>query len=124
MKNFIRCVCATFFLLASVFLSAHEGHDHTPVSMKRAVEIALATTHEYTLKQPPFGLEKLDKSWQNLPHTAAKIHENGQGYYVVSVINPQREKTLYLRILLDATVSAASYSDQFVAPVVSPVAPR
>lgn len=113
MKGLAQLIYTSFFLLAAPILLAHEGHDHAPVSMKKAVEIALATTHDYTLKQPPFGLQTLDKSWCNLPQTAAHIHKNGQGYYVVGVTNSQQDKTLYVRILLDASVTGANYSGDF-----------
>ncbi|MEN0038747.1 MAG: DUF6488 family protein [Cellvibrio sp.] len=113
MKRLALLVCASLFLLVAPILSAHEGHDHTPVSMKKAVEIALATVHDYSLKQPPFGLQSLDKSWRGLPQTAAQIHKNELGYYVVGVTNPQQGKTLYIRILLDASVTGANYTGEF-----------
>jgi hypothetical protein len=92
---------------------AHEGHEHMPVSMKKAEEIALATTQGYTLNAPPFGLPQLDKSWRELPASAAQIYENGRGYYLVSIANPAQAKTLYLRILLDGSVDAANFSGAF-----------
>lgn len=92
---------------------AHEGHEHMPVSMKKAVEIALATTQSYTVKSPPFGIPQLDSSWRELPENAAQIYENGRGYYVVSVANPAQAKTLFLRILLDGNVDAANFSGDF-----------
>ena len=95
---------------------AHEGHEHMPVSMKKAVEIALATTQDYTLNTPPFGIAQLDKSWRELPVSAAQIYENGRGYYLVSVENSLQAKTLYLRILLDGSVDAANFSGTFVSP--------
>lgn len=112
MKGLVRIMYATIWLLLSPLLMAHEGHDHTPVNMKKAVEIALATANDYSLKQPPFGLKILDKSWQNLPESAAHIHENGRGYYVVAVTNPHG-KILYVRILLDARVAGANFSGKF-----------
>jgi len=107
-----------FSLLAIVlsfmpWVQAHEGHNHMPVTMKKAVEIALATTADYTRKAPPFGLPQLDESWRNLPASAAQIHENGRGYYVVGIANPAQAKTLYLRILLDGSVDAANFSGVF-----------
>jgi len=92
---------------------AHEGHEHMPVSMKKAVEIALATTQSYTLKTPPFGLPQLDNSWRDLPTSAAQIYENGRGYYLVSVENPTQLKTLYLRILLDGSIDGVNFSGDF-----------
>jgi hypothetical protein len=111
MKSLAR-IMVVMGLLMSVVVAAHEGHDHAPVSMKKAVEIALATTNDYSVSPPPFGLQKLDESWRNLPESAARIHENGRGYYVVSVTNPNG-KVLYVLISLDATVSGANFSGQF-----------
>lgn len=119
MNNLMR-----FFIVIVLALSpalhAHEGHDHAPVSMKKAVEIALASARDYTLKQPPFGLKKLDGSWRDLPESAAQIHENGRGYYVVSLANPQQNETLYVRILLDGRVDGANFSGDFSASPPSP----
>ncbi len=98
---------------------AHEGHEHMPVSMKKAVEIAWTTTHSYTVQAPPFGLPQLDQSWRELPRGAAQIYENGRGYYLVSVENPAQAKTLYLRILLDGSVDAANFSGVFVSSAAS-----
>ena len=90
---------------------AHEGHDHVPVTMKKAVEIGLVTTREYTRKVPPFGLPQLDGSWYDLPDSAARIYENGRGYYVVSIENSAQAKTLYIRILLDGRVDVCHDHD-------------
>ena len=103
-------------LMALFFLPcahAHEGHDHLPVSMKKAVEIALATTQDYTRNKPPFDVPQLDQSWRDLPADAARIYENKPGYYLVSVKNSAHSKTLHLRILLDGSVDAANFSGNF-----------
>lgn len=94
-----------------VQVSAHEGHEHQPVSMKKAVSIALSTAREASLKpQPELALPQLDASWRELPETAAQIVENGRGYYWVKVDNSEQAKSLYVRILLDGQVDAANFS--------------
>lgn len=115
MVRLMQIFMMAMLLLIPPFVHAHEGHDHMPVSMKKAVEIALATTQGYTNKIPPFGLPPLDKSWSNLPASAAQIYENGRGYYLVSVANATQAKTLYLRVLLDGRVDAANFSGDFSA---------
>jgi hypothetical protein len=105
-------LCAVLLTYSS-FSFAHEGHEHIPVSMKKAVELALATAAQYSRETPPFKIPQLDDSWRALPNSAAKIHENGRGYYVVSVENSDAAKTLYLRILLDGTIENANFSGEF-----------
>lgn len=99
----------------SVFLSfwvqAHEGHEHAPVSMKRAVEIALATASDASRQPlPALALPQLEKSWEELPETAAQIVENGRGYYWVKVDNAAQAQSLFVRIQLDGRVDAANFS--------------
>ncbi len=113
MCRLLQISIAVMVLLMLSLAQAHEGHDHGPVTMKKAVEIALATTQDYTRKVPPFGLPQLDQSWHNLPANAARIHENGRGYYLVSVENAAQAKTLYVRILLDGRIDAANFSGNF-----------
>lgn len=115
MNRLLQVSLCVMLLSFVTWVHAHEGHHHMPVTMKKAVEIALATSVDYTRKAPPFGLPQLDDSWHNLPATAAQIHENGRGYYVVSVANPAQAKTLYVRILLDGTVEGANFSGEFSA---------
>ncbi len=102
-------------LLALLFLSmanAHQGHDHMPVTMKKAVEIALAAARDASFAaQPALGLPQLEQSWRDLPVGAAQIVENGRGYYLVRVENPSQTKVLQLKILLDGRVETASVSD-------------
>ncbi|HSC66457.1 MAG TPA: DUF6488 family protein [Cellvibrio sp.] len=112
MNNAMQFFMVVVLALALV-AQAHEGHDHAPVSMKKATDIALASARDYTLKQPPFGLKKLDGSWRDLPESAAQIHENGRGFYIVSLANPQQNQTLYVRILLDGRVAGANFSGAF-----------
>ncbi|MCE3252558.1 MAG: hypothetical protein K0Q67_1578 [Cellvibrio sp.] len=107
-------IASVVLWILSPWAQAHEGHEHMPVSIKKAVEIALATTRAYTLAPPPFDLSQLDQSWRELPASAAQIHENGRGYYVVRVENPARAKTLYLRILLNGNIDGANFSGDFV----------
>ncbi|HSX84267.1 MAG TPA: DUF6488 family protein [Cellvibrio sp.] len=106
----LLCIASVVLWISSPWVQAHEGHDHMPVNMKKAVEIAIATTRAYTLAPPPFDFPQLDQSWRELPESAAQIHENGRGYYVVRVENPVQAKILYLRILLDGNIDGANFS--------------
>lgn len=111
MSRSLRTIGATMTLSLMTLVQAHEGHEHGPVSMKKAVEIALTTARDASHKPlPALALPQLEGSWEELPETAAQIVENGRGYYWVRVDNPAQEKTLYLRVLLDGRVDAANFS--------------
>lgn len=111
MRKLLQVVGAIMVLLMFPVAQAHEGHEHGPVSMKKAAEIALATARDASLKaQPALDLPQLDKSWRNLPESAAQIVENGRGFYWVKVENPAQAKVLYVRIMLDGRVDAANFS--------------
>jgi len=116
MRRWLQVSITVLMLLIVPVTQAHEGHEHAPVTMKKAVEIALAIARDASLNaQSGLGLPQLDQSWRNLPASAAQIYENGRGYYLVSVANPAQAKTLYVRILLDGRVDAANFSGDFVA---------
>ncbi len=111
MRKLLQIVGATIVLFMVSVVQAHEGHEHGPVSMKKATEIALATARDASIKaQPALDLPQLDKSWRNLPESAAQIVENGRGFYWVKVENPAQAQTLYVRIMLDGRVDAANFS--------------
>lgn len=112
---------AVILLIAAGWTHAHEGHAHLPVTMKKAVDIALEIARDASQEaQPELELQRLDASWRVLPIEAARIYENGRGYYVVSVENPAQSETLYVRILLDGRVDAANFSGEFTNPVQHP----
>lgn len=92
---------------------AHEGHDHAPVSIKSALEIALKTAREYTQSPSPFIGERLAPGWAQLGSADARIHENGRGFYWVAVHNPQELRDLYIKILLDGEIAAATFDEKF-----------
>lgn len=115
MRRLLQVSIAVVVLIMMPFAHAHEGHEHGPVTMKRAVDIALATARDASLNaEPLLGLPQLDQSWRDLPASAVQIYENGRGYYLVSISNPAQAKTLYVRILLDGRVDAANFSGDFV----------
>lgn len=120
MRRWLQVSIVVLMVLIVPVTQAHEGHEHGSVTMKKAVEIALATARDASINaQPALGLAQLDRSWRNLPASAAQIYKNGRGYYLVSVANPSQAKTLYVRILLDGRVEAANFSGDFVSSAAS-----
>lgn len=118
MRRLLQVSSAVLMLLILSIALAHEGHEHAPVTMKKAIEMALVIARDASLSaQPALGLPQLDQSWRSLPASAAQIYENGRGYYLVSVANPAQAKKLYVRIMLDGRVVAANFSGDFVSSV-------
>jgi hypothetical protein len=114
MRKIFRVLSVAIIFVVSGLTHAHEGHNHLPVTMKKAVDIALETARTASEEaQPALGLKQLDDSWAALPVEAARIHENVHGYYVVSVKNAARNKTLYVKILLDGQITGANFSGKF-----------
>jgi hypothetical protein len=114
MKLRINLTCIFFALLMAPIVWAHEGHDHTPVSMKSAIEIALKAAKRYTKTPSSFDVDKLPLSWAQVGEANASIFENGRGYYVVSIVNPAEAKTIYIKIRLDGAVIGATYTADFI----------
>lgn len=113
MKLSLNAHCVFFALLMAQAVWAHEGHDHTPVSMKSAIELGLKAAQRYTETPSPFAVGKLPPSWAQVNKANASIFENGRGYYVVAIANPAEEKTLYVKIRLDGDVIGANYTGEF-----------
>ena len=111
MRKLVQILTAIIAVLMFFPVQAHEVHEHGPVSMKKATEIALATARDASQKAlPALDLPQLDKSWRNLPESAAQIVENGRGFYWVKIENPAQAKGLYVRIMLDGRVDIANFS--------------
>ena len=111
MRKLVQILTAIIVVLMFFPAQAHEGHEHGPVCMKKATEIALATARDASQKAlPALDLPQLDKSWRNLPESAAQIVENGRGFYWVKIENPAQAKALYVRIMLDGRVDIANFS--------------
>lgn len=111
--KFISIICCLALSIFSGLTLAHEGHNHMPVSMKKASELALAAAAEFTRTKPSFADKPLTESWRDLPQSASTIYENGRGFYMVRVENEKAGKSLYVRVLLDGTIDSTNFSGNF-----------
>lgn len=102
----------------SMFLSipptiAHEGHEHSFVTETVAIEIGRDYSVRFTQKDGGYGFGKLPESWSNVPAKNAKLHKNGDGYYIVSVTNDAEQKTLYVLMTSNGDVNNANFNGEF-----------
>mgnify|MGYP003580994888 CR=1 FL=1 len=92
--------------------SAHpEGHQS--ITDERAIQIAGTTAAELTERDAGLGFGKLDSSWKNLPAGTVKIHVKRSSYYIVSLANEAKEKTLYVLMSNTGEVNDANFTGEF-----------
>jgi len=111
MKNFLLLL-ALLTTTISHNVYAHGGA-HAPVNESRALEIATITINQFVHFDAGLGFGKLDKSWNKIAREAKKIHQKGNGYYIVSTTNEQEEKTLYILMSLAGEVYDANLHGKF-----------
>jgi len=106
------------FLLSSALCSiltavAHEGHDHSFITEPAAIVIGKDYSVQLTEKDGGFGFGKLPETWRKVPAKNAKLHRNGDGYYIVTVTNEAEQKTLYILMTSNGDVSNANFTGEF-----------
>jgi len=116
-KNFLLFLVALLSNL-SLLAWAHEDHNHSlPASLKKAKSLSLEAVAAYSKVDAKLGFGQLPSSWAGLPDSAAKVHTNGEGYYIVAVTNAaikeSNKRTLYVLVPLFGDVKTANYSGKF-----------
>jgi hypothetical protein len=101
-------------LLHSQSALAHDG-GHGPVSEKQAIIIASQIARQFTLQDPGLGFGKLSNDWSRLPLEAKGVHEKGDGYYIISLNNKAKSKTLYILMSVSGQVYDANLTGEFPA---------
>ena len=85
-----------FILLISQSIFAHSDHSHRTISDTDALSVASNVVKSLTSRDAGLGFGKLSQSWASLPAKNTVINRRGSGYYIVSVINENEQKTLYI----------------------------
>lgn len=92
---------------------AHEGHDHSFITEPAATLVGKDYSVQLTQKDGGFGFGKLPESWRKVPAQNAKLHRNGEGYYIVTVTNDVEQKTLYVLMTSNGEVYDANFTGEF-----------
>lgn len=92
---------------------AHEGHDHRFITEPAAIVVGKDYSVQLTQEDGGFGFGKLPESWRKVPAKNAKLHRNGDGYYIVAVTNDTEQKTLYVLMTSNGDVSNANFTGKF-----------
>lgn len=99
-------------LLTSPLAWSH-GDGHGPVSEEKAITLAINVTTRFTEEDIGQSFGKLPSSWAGLEKGQAGIHEKGEGYYIVALENPGKDKTLYILVSLNGEVYDANFTGTF-----------
>ena len=110
-KNIIFLI-SLLVMAHSQTLFAHGG-GHGPISEKRAIDVATFTVNQFVQFDAGLGFGKLNKSWNAIPTAEKRIHRKGDGYYIVSSINKNEGKTLYVLMSIGGEVYDANFSGEF-----------
>jgi hypothetical protein len=92
---------------------AHEDHDHSFITESAAIVIGKDYSVQLTQEDGGFGFGKLPESWSKVPAKKAKLHRNGDGYYIVAVTNDAEQKTLYVLMTSNGDVSNVNFTGEF-----------
>ena len=103
-------------LLSTLFsvqqASAHGSHK--PISEQAALEIGVEVSHQMISSDAGLGFGKLAQSWNSvIIGEDVKLHQRGNGYYIVSVVNSAEKKTLYVLMSNSGEVFDANFSGGF-----------
>ena len=101
------------FLSGVTSVIAHEGHDHSYITETSAVDVAKNYSIQLTGTKGEFEVDSLPESWREVPAKNAKLHKNGDGYYIVAVENAKEQKTLYVLMTSNGDVYGANFTGEF-----------
>ncbi|MES2674500.1 MAG: DUF6488 family protein [Pseudomonadota bacterium] len=114
---------AAFLLLGALGtvqqVAAHEDHHHAPVTKKAPIteQAAMNTgkdvAAQLSKKDGGLGFGKLPASWSNLPAKNIKLHKKAEDYYIVSVVNDDDKKVLYVLMSTEGEVFDANFTGDF-----------
>jgi hypothetical protein len=106
----------TLCLLVSLFISSNllaHGGGHAQVTEQKALAIATQIVQGFANIDPQLGFGKVPASWASISNEAATIFQSGDGYYIVKLVNPSDERTLYILMSAEGEVFDANISGKF-----------
>jgi Family of unknown function (DUF6488) len=92
---------------------AHSDHQHDPISDAKALTLATEVSTQLSSKDTGLEIGQLPTSWGSIPEKNASIYKKGKGYIIVSVLNNNEKKTLYVLMSQGGDVYDANFSGTF-----------
>lgn len=117
MKSIVSIIFACTLLGAANLVMAHGDHMHSQhfINTAEAQEIALNSAKRLTHADMGLGFGQLPKTWANLPMEKTKIERRLPGFFVVSVVNDEEKKTLFVLISSQGEPYDANFTGKFQA---------
>lgn len=112
MKTLVSALLFSALCSVSV-VKAHEGHEHTYITETAAIAVGQDFAAQLTQNDAGYDFGKLPESWRKVPAKNAKLHRNGDGFYIVAVTNQAEQKTLYVLMTSNGDVSNANFTGEF-----------
>lgn len=81
------------------YTAAHGDHDYQPrraISETVAIVIAQRAVTSMSQRDAGLGFGQLSESWSDIPKEDLAMSKKGTGYYVVSALNEDEGKTLFI----------------------------
>ena len=107
----------SIFLLALLSLNqqafAHSDHQSTPISEIAAMQLATDVSTQLSSRDAGLGFGQLAVSWAAIPKQNVSILKKGNDYYIVTVLNVQEKKTLYILMSIGGEVYDANFTGKF-----------
>lgn len=112
MKNVVIISLFSVLWIAAP-VDAHEGHDHSYITETAAIAVGKSYAVQLIGQKGEFEVGQLSETWRQVPVKDAHLLKNGDGYYIVSVLNQVEQKTLFVLMTSNGDVYGANFTGEF-----------
>jgi hypothetical protein len=109
----ISIIIVALTLLTSQSLFAHSDHGHGPIVESDAQSLALDIATTLSSRDVGLGFGQLPATWASVSASNVAIAKKGQGYFIVSVLNENENKTLYILMSDGGEVYDVNFTGEF-----------
>ncbi|MAS25431.1 MAG: hypothetical protein CMI03_09030 [Oceanospirillaceae bacterium] len=105
----MKALLLSALLTISAFSGTVQAHgDHGAISESGAMNIATRVVQKMTLRDYGYTAGQLDTSWQSIGKDQVVLKESGENFYVVEVTKSGSDEKVYVKVLLDGSISDVS----------------
>lgn len=109
----ISIIVVALALLTSQALFAHSDHGHGPIVESDAQSLALDVATTLSSRDVGLGFGQLPATWVSVSASNVAIANKGPGYYIVSVLNENENKTLFILMSDRGEVFDVNFTGEF-----------
>ncbi|MCA6062996.1 MULTISPECIES: DUF6488 family protein [Thalassolituus] len=105
----MKALLLTAALTLSAFSGTTYAHgDHGVLDERGAMGLAARVVQKMTLRDYGYTAGQLDTSWQSIGKDQIVLKEKGAGFYIVEVTKSGSDEKVYVKVLLDGSISDVS----------------